>query len=426
VAGARGVWFWDETGKRYLDFASQLVNANLGHAHPRIVEAIQEQAARLAYVTPTFANDKRGELARRLLEVVPAGLRDGKVFFTTGGAESNEAALQMARLVTGRQKVITRWNSYHGATMGARSAGGDPRRLPLEPGVPGTIRAMDPFCYRCPFGLTYPACHLHCAEPYLRNLIEFEGPDTIAAIMLEPITGSNCRIVPPPEYMPIVRRLCDEYGILLILDEVMTGFGRTGEWFCAEHWGISPDIMTLAKGITGGAVPLGAVVVSRQVAEHFRERILYTGMTYSGHPLACAAGVAAVRAYAEEGWIENSRELGKTLMRELTAMKLRHHAIGDVRGVGLFACIELVTDRATRAPLVPWTVANYEKKHPAVAAVLRQCLAEGLYTYSRWNMIMLAPPLVISDEELGQGLEIIDRALGHADRAVAEATQSTP
>jgi taurine---2-oxoglutarate transaminase len=416
IARGEGAAFWDAQGKRYLDFASQLVNLNLGFGHPRVVEAIQAQAATLCYVAPAFANAQRSELARAVAEVTPGDLNH--VFFTTGGATANEAALRMARLVTGRPKVITRRRSYHGGTAGALSASGDPRRLGAEPAVPGTIVAEDPFCYRCPFGLRYPSCDLHCAD-HIGEIIEFENPETVAAVIVETITGSNGRIVPPPEYYARLRQICDRYGVLLICDEVMCGFGRTGKWFAVEHYGVTPDLMTLGKGITSGYVPLGAVAASDRIASFFESNALLTGMTYSGHPLACAAGVATLATYQEEGLIERSRVLGERLLSRLSALKDRHPAVGEVRGRGLFACIELVRNGGTREPFVPWTPRGGRETHPAVAGTLRAMMDRGVYAYTRWNMIMLAPPFVVTEGELDEGIDVIDTALAAADQHVA-------
>ena len=418
IAGGRGAVFWDAQGSRYLDFASQLVNLNLGFGHPRVVSAIQAQAAELCYVAPEFASAPRSELARAVAEVTPGDLNH--VFFTTGGATANEAAVRMARLVTGRQKILTRRRSYHGATAGALSVSGDPRRRGAEPGIWGAVVVEDPFCYRCPFGLSYPSCGIHCAD-HIGEVIEFEDPETVAAVIVETITGSNARIVPPPEYYPRLREICDRHGVLLICDEVMAGFGRTGKWFAIEHYGVIPDIMTLGKGITSGYLPLGAVAVSDRVASFFESNVLLTGATYSGHPLACAAGVATLAAYQEEGLIERARTLGDRLLARLTGMKERHPAVGDVRGRGLFACVELVRDRETREPLTPWTPRGARQSHPAVAGTLRAMRERGVYAYAKWNMIMLAPPFVITDEELEEGVQVIDEALAVADRHLTAA-----
>jgi len=350
MAGGRGSWFWDETGKRYLDFCSQLTNVNAGHQHPRIVRAIKEQADALCYALPGFANDKRALLGKLIADVAPAGL--SKSFIVTGGGIANETAVKMARAVTGRQKVIGRFRSFHGGTYGSSAVSGDPRRAAVEPSVPGSIHVWDPFCYRCFFKMRYPDCGVYCAEA-IREVIEVQGPETVAAIIVEPVTGSNCRILPPGDYMNRLRRICDDYGMLLVFDEVMTGFGRTGAWFAAEHWRVSPDIMTVSKGINSGALPLGAVVANERVARHFEDRILYAGMTQYGNPVACAAAIAAIEAYREEGMIENAASLGRVLAERLKAIEAAHPCVGEARGIGLFSALELVRDKESREPLAP-------------------------------------------------------------------------
>ncbi len=416
VTRAKGCYFWDDQGKKYLDFQSQLTNVNAGHQHPRILQAIKDQVDTLCYVVPEIANERRALLAKMLIDIAPRDL--AKVFLVTGGGVANENALKIARTVTGRQKILSRFQSYHGGTYGANSASGDPRRISSEPGVPGSIRVWDPYCYRCFFKMSYPECGLHCAEA-IRQLIEMEGPETVAAMIVEPITGSNCRIVPPDGYMQRLRRICDDYGMLLIFDEVMTGFGRTGAWFAAYHWNVTPDLMTLSKGINSGYLPLGAVLVNRKVADYFEENILYAGLTQFGNPVACAAAIEAINVYREEKMVENSRDLGVYLLDALQDMKRRHPSIGDVRGRGLFAAIEFVTDKATREPLVPWTVEHYEKKHPVIKNFLMKLKEEGLYTYSRWNVILICPPLCITKEELTWGLEKIDQAVSQIDQYIA-------
>jgi len=417
ITGGEGAVFWDEKGKRYLDFSSQLFNVNAGHQHPRIIEAIKEETEKICYVAPGFANETRAELCRMLAEITPGDLT--KSFLSCGGGVANENAIKMAKAYTGRSKIISRWRSFHGATYGALSITGDPRRLPNEPGIPGIIRVWDPFCYRCFFGKTYPECNVFCADQ-IREVIEVEGPREVAAIIVEPITGSNCRIVPPDGYMQRLRKICDEYGILLIADEVMTGFGRTGKWFACDHWDVIPDIMTLAKGINGAYLPLGATVIREEIADHFEDHMYYGGLTQFGNPIACAAGIAAIKVYQEEGMIENSRVLGKKLMATLERMKEKHPSIGDVRGLGLFAGIEFVKDQKTREPLVPWTVETYEKKDPSIAAVLNYSKENGVSGYSRWNVIFIAPPLCITEEQLMEGLSVIDKACRLVDEAVSK------
>jgi len=416
IARGEGCYFWDDQGKKYLDFAAQLINVNAGHQHPKIVRAIKDQAERLCYVLPGAANAQRAKLAKMLADIAPGDLN--KTFLVTGGSVAVENALKIVRAVTGRQKVIARFRSYHGATYGASSVLGDPRRRAVEPGVPGGIRVWDPFCYRCFFKMEYPQCDLYCAEA-IREVIEVEGPETVAAIIVEPITGSNCRIVPPDGYMQRLRKICDDYGILLIFDEVMTGFGRTGEWFAAYHWNVVPDIMTLSKGINSGALPLGAVMVRDKVAAHFQDNILYAGLTQFGNPVACASAIAAIKVYEEEGMIENSKKLGVYLLEQLEEIKANHPSVGDVRGLGLFAAIELVKDKTSREPLVPWSVRYYEEKHPVTKQLLGKLKEEGLYTYMRWNVLMICPPLCITKEELAWGLDKIDQALIIVDEHIA-------
>lgn len=417
ITGGEGAVFWDEKGKRYLDFSSQLFNVNAGHQHPRILEAIKEETERICYVAPGMANETRAELARLLAEITPGDLT--RSFFTCGGGVSNENAMKMAKAYTGKQKIISRWRSFHGATYGAMSITGDPRRLPNEPGIPGIVRIWDPFCYRCFFDKKYPECNVFCAEQ-IREVIEVEGPQEIAGMIVEAITGSNCRIIPPDGYMQKLREICDDYGILLIVDEVMTGFGRTGKMFACEHWKVVPDIMTLAKGINSAALPLGATVVREEIAHYFDDHFFPGGLTQFGNPIACAAAIAAIKVYQEERMIENSRVLGLKLMAELEKMKEKHPSIGDVRGLGLFAAIEFVKNRETREPLIPWTVEHYEKKNPIISAVLNQLKEDGVSGYSRWNIIFIAPPLCITEEQLMEGLNKIDKAIRLVDEAISK------
>jgi len=417
VAGGKGAVIWDDSGKRYLDFSSQLFNVNLGHQHPRVLQAIKDQVDKLAYIGPGPANETRAELCRILAEITPGDLV--KSFLSCGGGVANENAVKIAKAYTGRSKIISRWRSYHGATYGAISITGDPRRLPNEPGIPGVVRIWDPYCYRCFFDKKYPECNCYCADR-VREVIEVEGPKTIAGIIVEPITGSNCRIIPPDGYMQRLRKICDEYKILLITDEVMTGFGRTGRMFCCEHWGVVPDIMTLAKGINNAALPLGATVVRKPIADFMDENMFWGGLTQFGNPTSCAAAIAAIAAYREENIVENSRVLGIKLLSELEKMKQRHPSIGDVRGLGLFAAIEFVRDRKTREPVVPWTVENYEKKNPTMSAILAQMKADGVMGYNRWNVLFVAPPLCITEEQLMEGLTVVDRAVAIMDDFVAK------
>jgi taurine--2-oxoglutarate transaminase len=412
VAGAEGRYFWDFDGKRYLDFASQLVNVSIGHQHPKVVAAIKEQADRLCTIGPMMANEKRSELARLLAEVTPGDLVMS--FFTNGGAEANENAIKLARWYTGRQKIVARFRSYHGATAGAISATGDPRRWPAEPGVPGIVRILDPYTYRCPAGHPDP-CPVCSGAPHLEEILQYEGPQNVAAVILETVTGTNGVIPPPPGYLQSVREVCDRHGILLILDEIMAGFGRTGKWFACENWDVVPDILTVAKGINSGYVPLGAMVISERIADWVRDKYFAGGLTYSGHPLACAAGVASIEAFREEGIVENSAALGEVLAEELPRLADKHSSIGEVRGLGLFWALELVKDRETREPLVPFNASG--EAFAPMAKVAKAALEHGLYLMTHWNVVMVCPPLTITREELDEGLAMLDEALAVADRA---------
>src|SRR5438105_14483315 len=351
VAGAEGRYFWDYEGKRYLDFASQLVNVSNGHPDPKAVAAIKEQADGLCTIGAPMANDKRSELARLIAEVMPADLE--RTSFTNGGAEANENAVKLARWVTGRHKVIARYRSYHGATAGAVTLTGDPRRWFAEPGLPGVVRMFDPYTYRCPAGHPDP-CPVCSGGPHLEEILMYEGPHTVAAVILETVTGTNGIIVPPDGYLQSIRETCDRHGILLICDEVMAGWGRTGRWFACEHWDVVPDMITTAKGINSGYVPLGALTVRRSVYEAIKDKFFAGGLTYSGHPLACAAAVASIEAFKEEGIVENSAAIGSVLADELPKLAERHPSIGDIRGLGRFWGLELVRNRETREPLVPF------------------------------------------------------------------------
>jgi len=410
VERARGVYFWDTDGKRYLDFNSQLMNVNIGHGDERVIHAIQEQAARLPYISPYLATEVRGLLGERLADITPGDLK--RTFFTLGGTDANETAIKMARLITGRHKVLTRYRSYHGSGLGASTLTGDPRRWPVEPGLPGVIHFHDPHRYRCRWCANESACNLHCLG-HLEDTIQYEGPQNIAAILIEPVTGTNGILIPPPGYLAGVRELCDRHGILLILDEVMSGFGRTGEWFAADHWGVAPDMMTMAKGLTCGYAPLGAVILSERIARHFDDHVLWTGYTYSAHALGCAAALACLQVYQEDDLIHRAKERGRFLAEQEDKLKEKHPSVGDVRHIGLFSLFELVRDRRTKEPLVPFNAMG-EQMEPMNR--LRTCLLDnGLFTFVRWNTFFVNPPLIITQEELAEGLAIIDRALDIAD-----------
>ena len=406
IAGGEGRYFWDHDGKRYLDFASQLVNLSLGHQHPKVIAAIKEQAEKLCTIGPMMANEKRSELARLLAEVTPGDLTMS--FFTNGGAEANENAMKLARWYTGRPKIVARYRSYHGATAGAITATGDPRRWPAEPGVPGIVRMLDPYTYRCPAGHPDP-CPVCTGAPHLEEILQYEGPDNVAAVILETVTGTNGVIPPPPGYLQSVREVCNRHGILLILDEVMAGFGRTGKWFACENWDVVPDIITLAKGINSGYVPLGAMTVSQPIADWLQDKYFAGGLTYSGHPLACASGVASIEAFREEGIVENAAAMGEVLGAGLARLADKHESIGEVRGLGLFFGVELVKNRETREPLVPFNASG--EAFAPMAKIGKAALANGLYLMTHWNVIIVAPPLTITREELDEGLEKLDEAL---------------
>ncbi len=386
VAGAEGRHFWDYEGKRYLDFASQLVNVSIGHGHPKVIAAIKEQAEKLCTIGPPMATEPRSTLGRMLAEITPGNLKMS--FFTNGGAEANENAIKVARWVTGRHKIIARYRSYHGATGGAITLTGDPRRWHAEPGLPGVVRMLDPYSYRCPAGHPDP-CPVCSGAPHLEEILQYEGAHTVAAVILETVVGTNGVIVPPDGYLQSIRETCDRHGILLICDEVMAGFGRTGKWFACEHWDVVPDILTVAKGINSGYVPLGAMIVSEPIAEQLRDRFLAGGLTYSGHPLACASAVASIEAFQEEGIVENAAEQGAYLAEALPALAERHPSIGDVRGLGLFWGLELVKNRETKEMLVPFN-AGGEAAAP-VARLQKAALEAGLYLMTHWNVVMVVP-----------------------------------
>ena len=410
VAGAEGRYFWDYDGKRYLDFASQLVNLSLGHQHPKLIAAIKEQAEKLCTIGPPMATEPRSTLARLLADVTPGDL--AMSFFTNGGAEANENAIKLARWYTGRHKVIARYRSYHGATAGAITLTGDPRRWPAEPGMPGVLRMFDPYTYRCPAGHPDP-CPVCTGAPHLEEILQYEGPQTVAAVIIETITGTNGVIVPPDGYLQSIREVCDRHGIVLIFDEVMAGFGRTGRWFACQNWDVVPDILTVAKGINSGYVPLGAMVISEKLRDWVRDKPFAGGLTYSGHPLACASAVASIEVFREEGVVENAAEHGRYLADALRSLQERHPSIGDVRGLGLFWGLELVRDRETREPLVPFNAGGADAA--PVARLTQAALDAGLYLFVHWNVIMLAPPLNITREELDEGISILDEALALAD-----------
>ncbi|RXZ48925.1 aspartate aminotransferase family protein [Agromyces fucosus] len=412
IAAGEGSTFWDYQGNAYLDFSSQLVNLNLGHQHPDLVAAIQQQAGRLATIQPSMASDVRSELARRIAEVAPGDL--DKVFFTNGGADANEYAVRMARAVTGRRKVLSMYRSYHGGTATAISLTGDPRRWANEPSDGSVAHFMGPYAYRSSFHSETPEQEAERALAHLEQLIVLEGANTIAAIIIETIVGTNGVLVPPTGYLQGVRALCDKYGIVYIADEVMVGFGRIGEWFAVNAFDVVPDLITFAKGVNSGYVPLGGVVISQRIAGHFDTVAFAGGLTYSGHPLACAAGVATFEVFERDGILERVRDLGLRVVEpRLREIAAKHPSVGEIRGAGLFWAIELVRDPASREPLVPFNASGADAA--PMAAVAAACKQAGLWPFIHFNRMHVAPPLVITEEELVRGLDIIDEALTIAD-----------
>ena len=413
VLSAQGSWFFDDEGNRHLDLGGQLAYMNVGHGHPRVVEAIRRQAAELPVIGPNFANRPAARLAEMLAEVTPGDL--DRTFFTNGGAEANEYAVRIARQATGRHKIVTRYQSYHGSTLGAISATGENRRFYSEPAASGFVKTLDPYRYRCPFCGDRDRCTLACADA-VEQTVYGEGPENVAAIIVEPVTGLSGFVPPPDGYLQRLRELCDRYGILLVFDEVITGFCRTGRWFAGQVWDVTPDLMTVAKGITSGYVPLGATIVSERVARYFDDHYLAAGLTYAAHPLACAAGCATLEVYLEEDLAAQAERTGARLLARLQALAARHPCVGDVRAVGLLACLELVRDRETREPLSPQR--TEAPPTPAMAEVRSAILSRRVWPLFRWNLIGLAPPLNIGDDELEQGLAAIEAGLEAGDRAL--------
>ena len=412
IVASEGSYVWDGGGNRYLDFSSQLVFTNIGHQHPKVVAAIAEQAAKLCTIAPQHANAARSEAARLIAERTPGDLT--KVFFTNGGADAVEHAVRMARLHTGRRKVLSRYRSYHGGTDTAINLTGDPRRYPNDYGSSGVVHFNGPFLYRSSFHAETERQESERALDYLDRLIQHEGSDSIAAIILESVPGTAGIMVPPPGYMAGVREICDRYGIVFIADEVMAGFGRTGEWFAIDHFNVAPDLMTFAKGVTSGYVPLGGVAISEEIAATFADRAYPGGLTYSGHPLACAAAVATINVMEDEGMVANADRIGAEVLGPgLHELAKRHPSVGEVRGLGVFWAIELVADRKTREPLAP-----YGGSSPAMNAVISACKSGGLLPFANFNRIHAVPACNITDAEVAEGLAILDKALDVADTYV--------
>jgi taurine---2-oxoglutarate transaminase len=407
VARAKGIYFWTPDGKRFIDFNSQLMCVNIGHGDERVINAIKQQAETLAYANPFMATEVRARLSAKLAEITPGDI--DAFFFTNGGAEAVENAVRIARLFTGRHKVAARYRTYHGGTAGALTLTGDPRRWAAEPGIPGVIRIPDFY-----HGIQRGADTTEEVLARTEEILELEGPKTVAAIIVEPVVGTNGILIPPDGYMQGLRQLCDKHGILLIADEVMAGFGRTGEWFSIDHWKVVPDLMTMAKGLTSAYVQLGAVGMRRQIADHFQSNVFNGGLTYNSHPLACAAAIATISVYEEDKLIDNARRMGTVMRGMMEDLQARHPSVGATRNIGLFGIVELVRNRETREPMAGFNSASPEMQ--ALGKFFRQ---EGLYTLVRWNTFFANPPLCITEDELREAFAIIDKGLEITDRAVS-------
>ena len=418
VKRAKGVYFWDVDEKRYLDFNSMTMCVNIGHGDERVIRAIQEQAAELPYAAPGMATKVRALASRALAEISPGG-RLTKVLFTLGGADANENAIKIARAHTGRHKVLTRYRSYHGATAGAMAATGDPRRVTWEPNLmTGVVHFLDPYRYRSTFHRSNPSVsEADFTLDYLNHLeeiIRYEGPETIAAILMESVTGTNGIIIPPDGYMQGVRALCDKYGILMIADEVMSGFGRTGRWFAIQHWDVIPDLMTMAKGLTSAYAPLGAVAMKPEIAATFNETAFESGLTYTAHPISLAAALANIEVMRSDKIVEHAAAMGPVLHKMLTDLGESHPSVGEVRSIGLFGILEVVKNRDTKEPMAPWNGSS-----PEMNALKKYCTEHGLFVYTHWHTILIIPPLIISEEQLREGFDVLDKALEITDKALS-------
>ena len=413
ITGGEGSYFWDSTGKKYLDFSSQLVNLNIGHQHPKLVAAIQEQAGKLCTVAPPFANASRSEAARLIAELAPGDLN--MVFFTNGGAEAAEYATRMAKLHTGRHKILTTYRSYHGSTAGAIALTGDPRRWSNETGASGAVKFWGPYPYRSAFHSTSDKQECERALEHLENVLMVEGPQTVAMIALETVVGTNGILIPPDGYLQGVRDLCTKHGIVMMCDEVMAGFGRCGEWFAVNKWNVTPDLICFAKGVNSGYLPLGGVVISQKIADTFKDRAFPGGLTYSGHPLSCAAAVASINIFKEEKIVEHARMLGTDIIGPaLEKIKAKHPSVGDVRGLGVFWAIELVKNRETREPLVPFNAAGADAK--PMMDLAAACKERNLWPFTHFNRMHVVPPCNTPVEDIKTGLAIIDEVLDLADK----------
>lgn len=415
IKRAQGVYFWDVNGKRYLDFNSMVMCVNIGHGETRVIEAMTQQARDLPFAGPGMASRPRAELGQKLKEIVPAGL--DHFFYTLGGADANENAIKIARAYTGRHKILARYRSYHGATAGAMAATGDPRRVAWEPNtMTGVVHFLDPYRYRSTLHRTNPdISEADFARDYVNHLeeiIQYEGPNTIAAVLVESVTGTNGVIVPPDGYLQGVRALCDKYGIVMICDEVMSGFGRTGKWFAVDHWNVTPDLMTMAKGLTSGYAPLGAVAIRKEIAAAFDERAYVGGLTYNGHPISLAAAVATIQVMQEDRLVERAAETGKVMAEMLAELVERHPSVGEVRSIGMFGVVELVRDRKTRKPMAPFNGSS-----PEMAAFARYMHEHGVFMYTHWHTALVIPPLIATPEQLMEGFAVMEKALEITDQA---------
>jgi len=417
VKRAKGVYFWDTSDKRYLDFNSMTMCVNIGHGDSRVIDAMKSQLDEIPYAAPGMATKIRAVASKVVADVTPGGALS-KVLFTLGGADAIENAIKIARTYTGRHKILSRYRSYHGATAGAMAATGDPRRTAWEPNLmTGVVHFLDPYRYRSTFHRTNPDIpEEEFTQDYLNHLeeiIRYEGPETIAAILMESVTGTNGIIIPPQGYMQGVRALCDRYGIVMISDEVMSGFGRTGRWFAIENWDVTPDIMTMAKGLTSAYAPLGAVAMKPQIAACFDEHVFESGLTYTSHPVSLAAAVANIQVMKEDHLVEHAASMGLVLHKLLTDLGESHPSVGDVRSIGLFGIIEVVKDRKTKEPMAPWNESS-----PEMIALRKYCLEHGLYVYTHWHTILIIPPLIITENQLKEGFSVIDEALKTTDQAI--------
>ncbi|MGA6983396.1 MAG: aminotransferase class III-fold pyridoxal phosphate-dependent enzyme [Candidatus Sulfotelmatobacter sp.] len=407
VASAKGIYFYTPEGKRYIDFNSQLMSVNIGHGDQRVVKAIAEQAATLAYANPFMATEVRARLGAKLAELTPGDI--DTFFFTNGGAEATENAIKLARFFTGRHKIMARYRSYHGATAGSITLTGDPRRWAAEPGIPGVVHVLDPY-----HGIERGWESAESSLAMIEETIQLEGSQTIAAFIMETVVGTNGILIPPDGYLEGVRKLCDKYGILMIADEVMAGFGRTGEWFAIDHWKVVPDLICMAKGLTSSYIALGAVGMRHHIAQHFQDKVFYGGLTYNSHPMGCAAALATIRVYEEDGLIENAKKMGAIMNQLGNEMQAKHPSVGDYRSIGLFGIFELIRNRQTKQPMAPFNGTSEE-----MATLGKFFREQGLYTLVRWNTFFTNPPLCINEQQLREAFAIIDRGLEITDKAVS-------